>query len=500
MTAELLDAPLAIVDLETTGAHPAWDRITEIAVIEIERGEVASEWSTLVNPESAIPPAIQALTGITNNMVAGAPRFRALAAELHERLAGRLFVAHNARFDYGFLRHEFARAGICFSAKTLCTVKLSRRLYPEHARHNLASLIARHGLECRARHRALGDADAVWQFLRVAAEERGTAALAHAATQVAKRPALPPYIDRAMVDAIPEAPGVYLFYGEGAAPLYVGKSITMRTRVLSHFADDLRSPREIQIAREVRRIDWRRTAGELGALLAEAELVKTLAPVFNRQLRRRNGLCGFVLQARRGNDGTRSGELRLASADDLDARMVRNLHGMFRSRRAALEALCGLADAHGLCLQTLGFDRAHAGRGTCFRHQIRRCAGVCAGRESVAAHYLRVAAALGSLNTITWPYKGPIGIVEGPAPRFGAPESDLGFDPDCPEVDVHVVHRWCYLGTAHSEGALAELLQGARRPRFEFDQYKVLARHLAKPRVRVVDLPAPAHSPLELAA
>ena len=192
----LLEAPLAIVDLETTGAHPLHDRVTEVAVLEVEHGEVKDEWSTLVNPECAIPPAIQALTGITNDMVAGAPTFGRLARDLHERLAGRVIVAHNARFDYGFLRQEFARARLEFRAKTLCTVKLSRRLYPEHARHNLDSLISRHGLECRARHRALGDAEAVWQFLRVASAEHGEDLVATAARQVAK----PPHVDRAMVE------------------------------------------------------------------------------------------------------------------------------------------------------------------------------------------------------------------------------------------------------------------------------------------------------------
>lgn len=177
----LLDAPLAIVDVETTGAHPAWDRVTEIAVVEVADGEVRSEWSTLVNPGTRIPPAIQALTGITDDMVAGAPAFEDLAPGLYERLEGRVFVAHNARFDYGFLRHAFERAGFDFHARTLCTVKLSRRLYPQFARHNLDSLIGRHKLKFggrgAARHRALGDALAVWQFLRVAAGERGGAAL-----------------------------------------------------------------------------------------------------------------------------------------------------------------------------------------------------------------------------------------------------------------------------------------------------------------------------------
>jgi len=184
----LFDAPLAIVDVETTGARPAWDRVTEIAVVEVRGGEVASEWSTLVNPGIRIPPVIQALTGITNDMVADAPAFGDLAPDLYGRLAGRIFVAHNARFDYGFLRSEFERAGLRFQARTLCTVKLSRRLYPGHSRHNLDSLIDRHGLRCDARHRALGDAQAVWQFLRIAAEERGAAELQSVARQLAPRP------------------------------------------------------------------------------------------------------------------------------------------------------------------------------------------------------------------------------------------------------------------------------------------------------------------------
>src|SRR5258706_6061796 len=245
----VFDAPLAIVDLETTGAHPAWDRVTEIAVVEVQDGEVVSEWSTLVNPGTSIPPAIQALTGITNDMVADAPAFEDLASGLHERLEGRVFVAHNARFDYGFLRHEFERAGLRFHARTLCTVKLSRRLYPGHARHSLDCLIERHGIHCSARHRALGDAQAVWPFLRIPTQDQGAERVQDAARQLSKLPALPAHIERAAVDAIPEAPGVYLFYGEGDLLLYVGKSVAMRSRVLQHFSGDLNSARQQQIAR-----------------------------------------------------------------------------------------------------------------------------------------------------------------------------------------------------------------------------------------------------------
>ncbi|HEY3074695.1 MAG TPA: exonuclease domain-containing protein, partial [Burkholderiales bacterium] len=285
---DLLHAPLAIVDLETTGTRPAADRVTEIGVLEIERFEVVSEWSTLVNPGVPVPSEIQALTGINHEMLAAAPRFADLAQELHERLAGRVFIAHNARFDYGFLRREFDRAGIKFHARAVCSVKLARRLYPRERGHDLDSLIARHGIACQARHRAMGDADALWQFLRIAAEEHGEEVLTVAARQVAKEPALPPQLDRAVIDAVPEAPGVYLFYGESGPPLYIGKSRSMRSRVLQHFYS---STAWLQ---GVRRIDWQRTVGELGALLTEAHLVKQLAPLHNRQLRRPERLCGFV--------------------------------------------------------------------------------------------------------------------------------------------------------------------------------------------------------------
>src|SRR5579871_1941705 len=227
MRLDLRDAPLAIVDLETTGTDPASDRITEIAILEVDGFALASRWSTLVNPGTSIPSAIQALTGISNEMAAAAPSFTELTDGLREKLAGRVFVAHNARFDYGFLRREFERAGIRFTAKTLCSVRLSRRLYPGRGRHDLDSVIARHGISCHARHRALGDADALWQFLQLAAAEHGTEVLSVAARQVAREPVLPAHIERSTIDAIPEAPGVYLFFGEGGAPLYVGKSRTL---------------------------------------------------------------------------------------------------------------------------------------------------------------------------------------------------------------------------------------------------------------------------------
>ena len=448
----------AIVDVETTGTDPTVDRITEIAVLEVNDFGLATQWSTLVNPGGAIPGAIQALTGISQDMVERAPRFAAIAEELNERLAGRIFVAHNARFDYGFLRREFERAGIKYLAKTLCSVRLSRRLYPGQAGHDLDSVIERHGLECDVRHRALPDALAVWHFMRAALEEHGEEIFTVAARQVAREPALPPHLDRAVLEEVPDSPGVYLFYDEGPTPLYIGKSRAMRSRVLQHFiTTSTWTPR-------VRHIEWQRTAGELGALLLEAKLVKTLNPEFNRQLRRPGQLCGFAFDGKR---------LRLAAEEEIDAETLPFVYGLWRSRRLALQALRGAADEHGLCLQTLGFDAKK--KGSCLRHQIGRCSGVCAGRENIHVHHARVATALATLKRAAWPHRGALGVVEE--------------DPSRDATEVHVLDRWCYLGTAKSDGEVAELLEESR-PRFDYDHYRILARHLDKPGVRVVPLPA----------
>ena len=147
---------LVFVDLETTGTAPTGDRITEIGIVRVDDGEFVDEWSALVDPGCSIPEEIRALTGISNEMVRGKPTFPELRREVLERLEGRVFVAHNARFDYGFLKHEFRRAGVAYTADVLCTVRLSRRLYPEAIGHGLDALIARHGLHERSEERRVG--------------------------------------------------------------------------------------------------------------------------------------------------------------------------------------------------------------------------------------------------------------------------------------------------------------------------------------------------------
>ncbi len=190
MPAPMLSQPFAFVDLETTGGASAVDRITEVGIIEVDAGGVR-EWTTLVNPGVHISSFIEGLTGINDAMVADAPRFAEIADEVRTRLDGRIFVAHNARFDYGFLQQEFLRLGQEFSATVLCTVRLSRRLFPEHRKHNLDSLIERHGLEAGGRHRALADAQLIHQFWRQLRDGVEEDALAAAVTALAAKPKPP---------------------------------------------------------------------------------------------------------------------------------------------------------------------------------------------------------------------------------------------------------------------------------------------------------------------
>ena len=150
----------AIIDIETTGGNPKTDKITEIAVLVHDGQKIIREYSTLINPECRIPYHISALTGITNEMVANAPKFYEIARELVELTRDTFFVAHNVAFDYGFIRSEFQRLGYEYKRDQLCTVRLSRKIIPGHKSYSLGRLCDDLGIHINGRHRAMGDATA----------------------------------------------------------------------------------------------------------------------------------------------------------------------------------------------------------------------------------------------------------------------------------------------------------------------------------------------------
>ena len=455
---------LAFVDLETTGTTAAGDRITEVGIVRVDadpEGIAAprvTEWSALVNPGVSIPPDIQLLTGITNAMVRDAPPFSAVADEVAARTADALFVAHNARFDYGFLKHAFARLERAYTARVLCTVRLSRRLYPDAERHNLDSVIARHALPTAGRHRALGDARVLWAFVQALYRDLPAEAIEQAARRVLKTPSLPPQLAPDALDALPEAPGVYLFYGLNPLPLYIGKSKNLRERVGAHFSSDYRSATDLRLSAEIRRIEFQQTAGEIGALLREAALVKPMLPAHNHALRRKAESGVLELP-------DEPGPPRYVAAAGVEAAELAGRFGPFSSRRQARETLRKLAAEHRLCWTALGLERRV---GPCFARQVARCAGACVGAESAQHHHARLREALAACAIPAWPYAGPAAIRE--AALLGD------------RVDVHVVKDWCWLGTARDEGELGRLLEAPPRPEFDADIARLLIRTLKRGR------------------
>jgi DNA polymerase-3 subunit epsilon len=482
----ILPRDLVFVDLETTGGNAAFHRITEVGIVRMQDDRVVEEWSSLVNPECRIPDYIQAFTGITNEMVAGAPRFSDVAVQVLEKLRSPtpdapIFVAHNARFDYSFLRMEFRRLDVQFSAKVLCTVKLSRRLFPEYPRHSLDAVMERHRLTCAARHRALGDARVLGDFWSKLRSEIPEEKLAAAAQIVIGANRLPAHLPAGLADELPEGPGVYRLFGEGDVLLYIGRSHSLRTRILGHFATENLDLKQQKKAQQTRRIDWMETAGDLGAQLKEAEWIKTQKPLFNKRLKPKSE--GFTLRTSEHGQG-----VRLTALADLDTADLAGCYGVFQSQKDGRKALTDIARAHSLCLKVLDLEAAdgaaatgpladaQAGRlaAACVGYETGRCKGACVGKEPLILHGIRLKMALSALKLKPWPFPGRVAIAEGRA-------------------EFHVLDHWAYVGTARSEDELDELRTKTAPSAFDADVYRILVRYLAKnPKLTWHALPAPA--------
>ncbi len=267
----------------------------------------------------------------------------------------------------------------------------------------------------------------------------------------------PDHLRAAMAD-MPAAPGVYVFHGDNdALPLYIGKSINLRSRVLSH----LRNPAEQRLLRQTRRISYQRTAGEIGALLLEAQLIKERYPLLNKRLRRKGRLCSLRLDDRAMPE--------IVYAQDVDFAREPRLFGLFTSRIAAQQVLRTLADEHRLCLGALGLEKLPRGR-ACFRALVHKCGGVCRGDEPPAAHRERLQAALDQHALACWPYPRAVGVLEQ----------------DGEQLQIHVVHNWCYLGTVDTLEAARALDSVAAG--FDADSYKILCRPRLSGQARIVTL------------
>ncbi|WP_298452508.1 exonuclease domain-containing protein [uncultured Marinobacter sp.] len=455
-TNHLEQTTFAFLDIETTGGNSSHDRITEIGIRFWRAGEVVGEWQTLLNPGMRISPFIEQLTGISNAMVTDAPAFETIADTLEEKLRDTVFVAHNARFDYGFIKSEFRRLGRLFSARVLCTVKLSRRLYPEFRRHNMDTLIERHGLAQVQRHRAMGDVAAMLEFFTHTRAEKGDTQMEAAIATLLQRPSIPSHLPPDTLSDLPRGPGVYRFYGENDVLLYVGKSTNIAQRVASHFSGDHNTSKGVRISESLRRIEYTDTAGELGALLLELRQIKTLSPLFNRRSRAAKNLVSIELAP------NNSGYLQARLVREIEPHRLASYYGLFRSKRDAERALTGIATKNELCNQLLGLEPER--EGPCFQRALGRCKGACEGIEDVTRYNLRAQIAFHQLRLQTWPWKGPVAIVEN---------RDDGAQPD-----ILVIYNWIHVTTVHDEQELYDLSLSGQSVTFDLDSYKLLVKAL----------------------
>lgn len=445
----------SIIDTETTGMRPPYSRVMDIGIIRVEHGKVVERFTTLLNPGVRIPPSIQGFTSISEEDVARAPMFEDVALYVEELLKDAVFVAHNAAFDYNFVTHEFKRIGMSFAAEQLCTVALSRTLFPEMRSHSLDAIIDRYGINVSARHRALPDAEAVLHFMQEAARTVPEDALSSAVERVRKGKATR-FPAKETLSTLPDSAGVYLFYGPDEELLYVGKSKHVRSRARSHFRrTDMQGRRITDDAHTVSAV---KTSGELSALILEAALIKESQPLYNRALRKRKTL---VVAQRSYVDGFAHVRLVRANAEEPGDDVL----AVFRTTTQAKAKLRTLAKEYGLCHKLLGIEDARA---ACFARQLGACDGACIGKLTSTEHNERIESAFATRKLRTWPYRGPVLITE-------AESEDTG--------TVFLIDNWILAGSYRYESEAYSPLVKAQQA-FDYDTYKILARYLMDPKNR----------------
>ncbi len=379
----------AIIDIETTGGRASRDKITEIAVIITDGQRQLERFETLVNPETPIPAGITELTGITNAMVAEAPRFYEIARTVVELTEGAVFVAHNVRFDYGFLQEEFRRLGYTYVRRQLCTVRLARKVFPGFSSYSLGNLIRQMGLDAGARHRAMGDALATADlFHRMLSQEAGTRETETLVNLGVRESMLPKCLTLESLHRIPEACGVYYFHDEKGAVIYVGKSINIQKRVAAHFGDKTAKAARLQQA--VADITWELTGSELVALLLESHEIKRLRPPVNAAQKARQ----FPFLVTTYTDA--AGYIRLVvGKDSRKTPPAGELLNRFSKLTQAQGWLRQVAETHTLCARLCHLEER---AGPCFGYGLKQCLGACIGEEPAETYNERAREAVATMD------------------------------------------------------------------------------------------------------
>ena len=388
------EVSFVVVDLETTGGSPVDDAITEIGAVRFEGAERVASFQTLVDPERPIPPAITHLTGISDRSVAGAPSLATVIPSFLEFARGAVIVAHNAAFDVGFLNANLLRLDYpTLPGPAVCTAKLARRLvWPEVPNVRLRTLASYFRTRVQPTHRALQDAEAtgeVLQGLLDVAKHLGISTLGELYHACSAR-GRPNFAKIALAEALPRAPGVYVFRDRNDQILYVGKAKDLRARVKSYFYGDERKKVQDLVA-SVTRIDAIATGGELEALVIESRLIARHLPRFNAHGKRWRRYAFLKLDPSEAWP-----RWKVARSADLNGGAV--YLGPFGSSGRATLAKEALEEAFPVrrCTRSMGRRTRFA---PCALADMGRCLAPCDDRVGADAYRAVVAAMLASLET-----------------------------------------------------------------------------------------------------
>ncbi len=360
----------AIIDIETCAGKYEYrkGRITEICIIQHDGLQVTGKFTSLINPECLISPYFVSLSGITNEMVANAPKFHEIAARIIEMTEGRIFIAHNVGFDYSFIKDEFASLGYKYKRETLCTVRLSRKLMPGKLSYSLGKLCGSIGIEIEGRHRAEGDAVATAQLFDRLLELKSM-------HPVYKNQGVENLMTRRIdkmkqyiLDKLPEACGVYYFLNKEQQIVYIGKSVNMYNRAVSHFNSKERKSKKM--LNDLYNVDHVKTGSELIALLMESEEIKKHKPQYNKV--RKSEVFTHSIDHFRDKKGII--HFKLVEFNEAENPLI-----SFTGYVSARECLEAWIDEYVLCLQYCHLTSEEA---ICYDHQLKKCKGICAGEES----------------------------------------------------------------------------------------------------------------------
>ena len=429
----------AIVDIETTGSVATQDRITEIAIFKHDGTQIIDQYNTFVNPERSIPPFITKLTGISNEMVKNAPKFFEVAKEIIEFTKECVFVAHNVNFDYSFIKKEFNYLGYNYQRKTLCTVRLSRKLIPGLPSYSLGKLSKSLNIELpqELRHRAVGDAKAtadLFTILMKNSEKEGQNALFESEL---KKNLMPPNIELEIIDELPQETGVYYFLDKEGKVIYVGKSKNIKNRIIKHFSVDYKSKKAIDFKAAIYSITYELTGSELVALLLESDEIKRLLPKFNRAQRRSAFPYGLFAQS--NSDGYIN--LSVERVDGNDKEPI----STYSTSRGARSTLHRFLKEYMLCENLAGLGKPSP---SCLMHQINKCRGACAQLETPEEYNIRVNQLIKRLSFKQnnafiigrgrrFDESSVVQIKDGFYKGFGYFENDLGFQ-DVAQLEEYV--------------------------------------------------------------